>query len=116
MQVMATEEMVFKYRAKLPSSRCPLCSISGEDLVENEETREAIREVCENISQICQRFSPRLGGKKGSQMRIWRVLFQLASRRIDLIRTMEEELVLKVPFSRCQQKLWKDKYVKKVKT
>ena len=102
---MTTEEMVFKYRAKPPSSRCPLCSISGEDLVENEETREAIREVCENISQICQRFSPRLGGKKGSQVRIWRVLSQLAGRRIDLMRTMEEELVLKVPFSRCQQKL-----------
>ena len=113
---MATEETLFSIERKLALFRCPLCSISGEDLIENEETRKAIREVCENISQICQRFSPRLGGKKGSQVRIWRVLSQLAGRRIDLMRTMEEELVLKVPFSRCQQKLWKEKYIKKVKT
>ena len=111
---MAPEETLF-LRLERNSFRCSLCSISGEDLIENEETREGIREVCQNISQICQRFSPRLGGKKGCQLRIWRVLFQLASRRLHLMRTIEEELVFKVPFSRCQYKLLKEKYVKKVK-
>ena len=29
-------------------------------------------------------------------MRIWRILFQLASRRLELMRVIEEELVFKV--------------------
>ena len=79
------------------SFRCPLCSTTGEDLMENEETRQGIQEVCESISQICKRFSPQLGGgKKGSQLRIWRILFQLASRRLELMKTIEEELFFKV--------------------
>ena len=79
------------------SFRCPLCSTTGEDLMKNEETRQGIQEVCESISQICKRFSPQLGGgKKGSQLRIWRILFQLASRRLELMKTIEEELVFKV--------------------
>ena len=95
--LMAIQEILFEAQQKLPSFRCPLCSISGEDLMENEETRQGIREVCESISQICKRFSPRLGGgKKGGQLRIWRILFQLAIRRLELMKTIEEELAFKV--------------------
>ena len=65
--------------------------------MENEEARQGFREVCESISQICKRFSPRLGGgRKGGQLRIWRILFQLASRRLELMKTIEEDLVFKV--------------------
>ena len=78
--------------------RCHLCSLSEKNLAENEETREAIQEVCENISQICERFKPRLGGR-GGQLRIWRILFQLAIRRIELVKTVEQELVCKVAFN-----------------
>ena len=77
-------------------SRCQLCSISGEDLTENEKIREGIQEVCENISQICKRFSPRLGGKKGCHLRVWRILFHLANRRLELMKTIEEEMIFKV--------------------
>ena len=78
--------------------RCQLCSLSEKNLAENEETREAIQEVCENISQICEKFKPRLGWR-GGQLRIWRILFQLAIRRIELVKTVEQELVCKVAFN-----------------